>query len=130
MVVNCEKLPWVPFRSGVHIAESSLPLNFCGGKEIGMRSTVEGMPFSPKMAQNGRLLRRNSRLGRDNGIRSFPIFKTRDAGPTRADESCGRYDLRSRSRKSKILCFAGLTPVANVDHATGDNEGNVVRSRL
>ena len=28
-----------------------------------------------------------------------------------------------------MLCFAGLTPVANVDHATGDSAGNVVRKR-
>ena len=27
-----------------------------------------------------------------------------------------------------MLCFAGFTPVANVDQATGDRAGNVVRS--
>jgi UDP-N-acetylglucosamine acyltransferase len=44
------------------------------------------------------------------------------------DESSGTYDRASRLRKSKILCRAGLTPVANVDHATGDSAGKVVRS--
>src|SRR3954469_19799981 len=34
-----------------------------------------------------------------------------------------------RLRKSKMLCFAGLTPVANVDHATGERAGKVVRKR-
>ena len=40
------------------------------------------------------------------------------AGRTRDDDSSGAYDLRSRLRKSKMLCFAGFTPVANVDQAT------------
>ena len=38
-----------------------------------MRSTVEGIPFSPRMAQNGRLLRRNSRLGGTGNAQPVPI---------------------------------------------------------
>src|ERR1043166_2731204 len=34
-----------------------------------------------------------------------------------------------RFRKSKMLCLAGFTPVAKVDHATGESAGKVVRSR-
>src|SRR5580698_6992132 len=34
-----------------------------------------------------------------------------------------------RFKKSKMLCLAGFTPVAKVDHATGESAGNVVRSR-
>ena len=46
-----------------------------------------------------------------------------------ADESCGMQVRKSRSRKSKMLCLAGLTPVAKVDQATGESAGKVVRRR-
>ena len=57
------------------------------------------------------------------------IRATLDGGWTFEEDSSGRYDLRSRLRKSKILCRAGFTPVAKVDHATGESAGNVVRRR-
>ena len=42
--MNCEKLPCVPFRSGVHMAESSLPSNCSGGNVIGTRRIVQPTP--------------------------------------------------------------------------------------
>ena len=47
----------------------------------------------------------------------------------RVEDSFGRYVRRSRSRKSKMLWRAGFVPVLNDDQATGDTDGNVVRSR-
>ena len=52
-VVNCEKLPCVPRRSGVHIAESSRPSNFSGGNVMGTRRMVLPMPCSPRIFQKG-----------------------------------------------------------------------------
>src|SRR5580704_11915994 len=129
-VVNCEKLPCVPFKSGVDIAESSLPSNFSGGKVIGTRRMVQPIPCLPRIFQKGWLFLRNSSTGRDSGMRKRPQCKTRVGWLTRAPESCGRYDFRLRSRKSKMLCFAGLTPVAKVDQATGERAGKVVRNLL
>src|SRR4051812_46678701 len=99
-----------------------VPSNFSGGNVIGTRRIVLRMPCSPRIFQNALLLRRNSRTGRDSGTRQRPIRRTRSGFPTRAEESSGRYDFKLRSRKSKMLCFAGLTPVANVDQATGERE--------
>src|SRR5579863_9383298 len=130
LVVNCEKLPWVPFRSGVAIAESILPSNFSGGKVMGTRRMVEPIPWFPRIVQKGWLFRRNSMGGRDSGMRKRPRRSTRSGWPTRAEESRGWYDFRLRSRKSKMLWRAGLTPVANVDQATGERAGKVVRSLL
>lgn len=96
---------------------------------IGTRRIVLVIAWSPRIFQNGVLLRRNSTSGLESGMLQRPTFRTRVAGRTRDDDSSGTYDLRSRLRKSKMLCFAGFTPVANVDQATGESAGNVVRSR-
>ena len=128
-VLNSVKLPCVPRKSGVHIADSKRPLNSSGGKVMGTRRTVLPMECSPRIFQKVWLLRSMSTVGRQSGMRRRPIRRARRAGRTRQEESSGTYDLRLRLRKSKILCLAGLTPVAKVDHATGDSAGNVVRSR-
>src|SRR5262249_43237402 len=110
------------------MAESKRPLNFCGGNVIGTRRMVLSIFWSPSSFQNGSLLRFISTELPDNGRRSLPSSNTRRGPCTLADESSGTYDFMFRFRKSKILCFAGLTPVAKVDQATGESEGNVVRS--
>src|SRR6476659_414421 len=87
------------------------------------------MECCPRIFQKGTLLRFICMEGRDNGIRNLPSFQIRCGGRTLDEESSGTYDRRSRLRKSKILCLAGFTPVAKVDHATGERAGNVVRRR-
>src|SRR5437868_5998096 len=108
------------------MAESIRPLNFSGGNVIGTRRTVEAICCSPRMCQKVRLFRRISTIGLLSGIRYLPIFSMRSGSRTRVDESSGWYDFRFRFRKSNMLCRAGLTPVAKVDHATGESGGNVV----
>ena len=49
--------------------------------------------------------------------------ETRSTVPMCVDDSVGRYVRRSRSRKSKMLCRAGLVPVLNDDQATGETDG-------
>ena len=95
---------------------------------IGTRRIVLPIPYSPKIFQNVVLLRPDSTEGFDSGMVHRPIRTVRLAGRTREDDSSGMYDFKSRFRKSKMLCFAGLTPVAKVDHATGESAGKVVLS--
>ena len=110
------------------MAESCRPLNLSGGKVIGTRMMVEPICCSPRSFQKGWLLRRISTLTRVSGMRRRPSLRTRLGLCTRAEANSGTYVLVFRFKKSKMLCLAGFTPVANVDHATGDSEGNVVRS--
>ena len=51
------------------------------------------------------------------------IVSVRAGGRMSVEESIGRWVRRSRSRKSKMLCLAASTPVANDDQATGDIGG-------
>jgi len=44
-VLKNENVPWLPRRSGVHIAESNSPLNGTGGKVMGTRWMMEKMCF-------------------------------------------------------------------------------------
>jgi len=88
-VVNSEKLPCVPRRSGVHIAESWWPSNSSGGNVMGTRRMVLRILRSPRIFQNVRLFRRNSIVGSLNGIRRRPSFQTRRTGRTFEDESSG-----------------------------------------
>src|SRR5580704_6001236 len=125
---NKENVPCEPRKSGVDIAESSRPLKSSGGKVTGTRRIVLPTPCRSRIFQNGSLLRRISTDGRSSGISNLPIRNTRRAGRTFAEESSGAYVRKSRFKKSKILCFAGFTPVANVDQATGDSAGHVVLS--
>src|SRR5215471_1701780 len=125
-VVYSANVPCVPSRSGVHIAESIRPLNFSGGNVIGTRRMVDAIWCSPKICQKVRLLRRISTIGRLNGIRYLPMLITRSASRTRVEESSGMYERKFRLRKSNMLCRAGFTPVAKVDHATGESAGKVV----
>jgi hypothetical protein len=62
-------------------------------------------------------------------MRYLPSLRIFAGSLTREEERCGMYELRLRFRKSNIACRAGLTPVANVDHATGESAGKVVRRR-
>ncbi len=88
------------------------------------------MAFRPRIFQNGSLLRLISTVARLIGIDHLPTRRYRAGGRTRADESSGAYVRKLRFKKSKMLCLAGFTPVAKVDHATGDSGGKVVRSLL
>src|SRR4051794_5611224 len=110
------------------MAESWRPLNFSGGKVMGTRRMVEAMCRSPRICQNVRLLRRISTKGLLSGILYLPILSSRLGLWTRVDDSSGTYVFKLRLRKSNILCRAGFTPVANVDQATGESGGKVVRS--
>ncbi len=85
-----EKLPCVPRRSGVHMADSNRPLNFSGGNVIGMRRIVQSTWCCPRIFQNGTLLRRRSTVGLLSGIRYRPIFSTLRGLFTRDEESSGR----------------------------------------
>ena len=58
------------------------------------------------------------------------MFSMRFGFLTRVEDNSGVYEFKFLFRKSNMLCRAGLTPVANVDQATGDSGGKVVRSRL
>ena len=62
-------------------------------------------------------------------MRYLPSFRIFAGSLTREEERYGMYELRLRFRKSNIAWRAGLTPVANVDHATGESAGKVVRRR-
>ena len=112
-------VPCEPRRSGTHIPDSRTPLNFSGGKVIGTRSTVLNTPCSPRMFQNGTLLRSSFMTAR-------PFESRRIAD----DESSGRYDCRFRFRKSKMLCLPGFVPVMNDDHAAGEIGGQLDSMRL
>src|SRR5579872_6096781 len=107
------------------MADSSRPLKSSGGNVMGTRRMVQPMECRPRIFQNGSLFRRISMDGRERGMRQRPTRRTRLGGLTLEEDNSGTYDLRSRLRKSKILCLAGLTPVANVDHATGESAGKV-----
>ena len=50
-------MPWLPRRSGTHIAESSTPWNFSGGKVTGTRRIALKMPASLRTPHHVLLLR-------------------------------------------------------------------------
>ena len=87
-VLNSVKLPCVPRRSGVHIAESKRPLNSSGGKVMGTRRTVLPMECSPRIFQKVWLLRSISTVGRQSGMRRRPI---RRRAPRRAHPAGGEF---------------------------------------
>ena len=62
-------------------------------------------------------------------MRYLPSLRIFRGSLTREEERYGMYELRLRFRKSNMAWRAGLTPVANVDHATGESAGKVVRRR-
>src|SRR5438270_13298262 len=97
---------------------------------MGTRRMVQPMEWRPRIFQKGSLLRRISTDGRESGIRQRPRRSMRWGGRTLEEDSSGTYVFKSRFRKSKMLCLAGLTPVAKVDQATGESAGKVVRSLL
>ena len=112
------------------MAESIRPLNFSGGKVIGTRRMVEAICRWPRICQKVRLLRRISTMGRPKGMRYRPSLRILEGSVTREEERYGMYELKLRFRKSNMAWRAGLTPVANVDQATGESAGKVVRRRL
>ena len=103
----------MPRISGVHMADKDNPLNFSGGNVIGTRRMVLKMPCLPSICQNGLLLRRSF-------IVDFPLCVS-----ILDEERTGMIVRRSLFKKSNILCLPGLTPVENVDHATGEIGGQV-----
>ena len=70
--------------------ESRWPLNFSGGKVRGTLRTVQAMPFSPRIFQNGTLLRRPRTSGLDRGMRYLPRLRVRFGLPMRAEDRSGR----------------------------------------
>src|SRR5216683_8434969 len=52
-VVQKQKVPWLPFKSGTHMPESSTPGNFSGGKVTGTRITEQKTPAFPSQCQKG-----------------------------------------------------------------------------
>ncbi len=58
----------MPRRSGTHMAESSTPRSFSGGKVIGTRRMQLKMPYSLRMFQNGLLLRSSRTSALPRGI--------------------------------------------------------------
>src|ERR1700756_2603535 len=76
-VVQRQKVPWLPFKSGTHIPESSTPENFSGGNVTGTRMTELKMPALPSQCQNGVPLRIALISVLPNGMEYFPIFNLR-----------------------------------------------------
>jgi hypothetical protein len=78
-VVKYEKVPWEPFRSGVHMPDRRTPPNFSGGKVMGTRRTELKIPFDPRTLQNAWLLRFSFNNGFESGNWNCPKDKTREA---------------------------------------------------
>ena len=96
---------------------------------MGTRRMVEAICRCPRICQKVLLLRRISTIGRPNGMRYLPSLRIFAGSLTREEDRSGMYEFRLRFRKSNMACRAGLTPVANVDQATGESAGKVVRRR-
>jgi hypothetical protein len=88
-VVNRENVPWVPRRSGTHIAESCTPRSFSAGKVIGTRRMQLKTPCSLRIFQNGWLLRSRRTSGLPRGMRYFPSRRTRRGGRISTELSFG-----------------------------------------
>ena len=63
------KVPWVPCRSGTHMADSMVPANGSAGKVMGTRNIDDGTPWRPSTSQNGRLLRSRRTSALPSGMR-------------------------------------------------------------
>src|SRR5438309_2112532 len=76
-VLQRQNVPWVPFKSGTHMPESSTPGNFSGGNVTGTRITEQNIPASPSQCQNGVPLRIPLIRAPPRGKVYLPIFKLR-----------------------------------------------------
>src|SRR6476659_9461451 len=76
-VVQKQKVPWLPFRSGTHIPESRTPENFSGGKVTGTRRTEQKMAASASQCQKGVPRRMPLILGPARGMVYLPSFQVR-----------------------------------------------------
>ena len=85
-VVQKQKVPWLPFRSGTHMPESSTPGNFSGGKVTGTRMTEQKTPALPSQCQKGVPLRSPLTSDLPSGSEYLPIFRCRLGSLICADE--------------------------------------------
>ena len=69
---------------------------------MGTRRMVEPIWRCPRICQKVRLLRRNSTIGRLNGMRYRPSLRIFRGSLTREEERYGMYELRLRLRKSNM----------------------------
>ena len=74
-VVQKQNVPWLPFKSGTHMPESSTPGNFSGGKVTGTRMTEQKTPALPSQCQNGVPLRSPLTSDLPSGSEYLPIFR-------------------------------------------------------
>src|ERR1700730_4483508 len=84
-VVQRQKVPWLPFKSGTHMPESNTPGNLSGGKVKGTRITEQKIPAFPSECQNGVPRRILLICGFPNGTVYLPIFKLRLGGRISAE---------------------------------------------
>src|SRR5208282_3725763 len=89
-VVHRQNVPWLPFRSGTHIPESSTPWNFSGGNVTGTRITELKIPASPSQCQNGVPFRIALISVLPKGMEYLPILICRFGPLISADERNGR----------------------------------------
>src|SRR5579863_4246221 len=89
-VVHKQNVPWLPFKSGTHMPESSTPENFSGGKVTGTRKMEQKTPASLSQCQKG--LERRSCLicGLPRGMEYLPRRKWRLGPLIWAEERKGR----------------------------------------
>src|SRR5437588_12113492 len=88
-VLQRQNVPWVPFRSGTHMPESSTPGNFSGGKVTGTRITEQKIPAFPSQCQNGVPRRMPLIVGLPSGIVYLPIFTLLSGPRISSDEGKG-----------------------------------------
>src|SRR5579871_2890765 len=89
-VVQKQNVPWLPFKSGTHMPDSSTPENFSGGNVTGTRKTEQKIPASLSQCQNG-LARRSSLIcGLPRGIEYLPSRRRRLGPLICADDRKGK----------------------------------------
>src|SRR5580765_1306114 len=88
-VVQRQKVPWLPFKSGTHMPERRTPENFSGGNVTGTRMTELKMPALPSQCQKGVPLRMALISVLPNGIEYLPILICRFGPLISAEERNG-----------------------------------------
>ncbi len=73
----------------MHIADSSTPANFSGGKVNGTRRMLQGIPWSPRIDQNALLLRMLRISDRPTGSTQSPMRMVRVEGRTSELDNLG-----------------------------------------
>ena len=77
LVVQKQNVPWLPFKSGTHMPESSTPGNFSGGKVAGTRMTEQKTPAFPSQCQKGVPFLKPLISALQSGIEYLPIRRRR-----------------------------------------------------